>query len=321
MMRDHDETPVTAVIEELDTAPRWEQTRALRWEGLLGLFLVLGLCGFSLAQWWDQQTRAEHYRAGARAAATLDWDAARAEFAGAAGYADADARRADAAGKITTRDRQYAGAVTAAGQSDWVGALAALQPLQTISPHYRDVAALIDHALQAAATEALTGAVALRLQAEPPGLYRFGATDWQRLLDSDRESRVRASCPGGAVLYDVAAWPGTGTLVLPAQPGDTGAGGAWSGMPRQLLLDAPAGAWRGRLTVEPDPRASYVCTTDGVWTLRPASTSGAGPTIPALAVHYQDFVTGRRVTPVLPGPGWFIAAIIPGPAGSSLPMR
>src|SRR5689334_15952658 len=172
MMRDHDETPVTAVIEELDTAPRREQTRALRWEGLLGLLLVLGLCGFSLAQWWDQQTRAEHYRAGTRAAATLDWDTARAEFAGAAGYADADAQRTRAQSNITTRDRQYAAALDATGRSDWVGALAALQPLQTISPHYRDVAALTSNALQAAATEALTGTVALRLQTDPPGLYR-----------------------------------------------------------------------------------------------------------------------------------------------------
>jgi hypothetical protein len=314
MMREQDDMPVAAAIEELDVPLRGAPARALRWEGLLGLLLVLGLSGFSLGQWWDQQSRAEHYRAGTRAAAILDWDTARSEFAAATGYADADTRRAGAQRNITTRERQYAAALAATGRSDWVGALAALQPLQTIAPHYRDATVLAANSLQAAATAALTGAVALRLQAEPPGLYRFGATGWQRLLDSDRESRVRAACPGGAVLYDVAAWPGTGTPVLPAPPGDAGAGG-WSGMPRQLLLDAPAGAWRGRLTVDPDPRSRYLCTTDGVWTLRPSTAPGAGAAIPALALYYQDFVTGRRVAPVLPGPGSFVAAIQPQAGG------
>src|SRR5690349_5852839 len=215
MMADDRERPFEATIEELDAPPPADPARALRWERLLGLLLVLGLLGFGLWQWGDQQSRAGHYRAGAQAAAARDWDAAAREFAAASGYADADARRADARANAATRDRQYALATDAAGRADWVAVLQALQPLQLVAPDYRDVAALQSRALDQAATTALSGTVALRLQADPPGLFRFAAGGWRALPDSDAASRVRGRCPDGTVLYDVPAWPGSGTPILP----------------------------------------------------------------------------------------------------------
>src|SRR5690349_5073317 len=85
MLPDDPERPERATIEELDPPPpAGALARALRWERLAGLLLVLGLAGFGLWQWAGQQSRADHYRAGSAAVAALEWDSACAEFGAAA---------------------------------------------------------------------------------------------------------------------------------------------------------------------------------------------------------------------------------------------
>src|SRR5579859_5295529 len=95
---------------------------------------------------------------------------------------------------------QYAQAQAAARRADWPTSLLALLRLRHGAAHYRDSDALAAQAVAQLTTQALSGTLALRPAANPPGLYHYGAAGWQWLAGSTPSSRVLAFCPDGDVL-------------------------------------------------------------------------------------------------------------------------
>jgi len=279
-----------APIEDLDPAPAAPGPSGRRGELVLGLLLVLGLVGFGGWQWWQDTGRLSAYRAGAQAVAAHDWDAARAAYLAAAGYGDAAARTQTVTAQLTERDTQYQQALAARAQGDWLGALAAIRRVQAITPGYRDTAGL-GQALRAQVyTAALSGAVALRPDATPPGLYVYGARGWRPLAGSDSQSQVVGRCPDGAILFDGA------------------------GPDRPLIVAAPGAPPRARLALTLGHFRSYSCTRTGV-----AATSFGGNVpaprgpgwTPTYEVAYQAFGSPRLQVPALPGPAWHVLAQAP----------
>src|SRR5690349_1064960 len=100
--------PELSSIEELDpeAPPRAGWTNAR--EFILGGLLVLAVLGWAGWSWWQQQARQDNYRQGQQAAASRDWDRARAYFEATAGYKDANSQIAQITKLISERDSWYA---------------------------------------------------------------------------------------------------------------------------------------------------------------------------------------------------------------------
>ena len=60
--------------------------------------------------------------------------------------------------------------------------------MQTIQPAYKDVDALAAQAEDQVLTDALSGTIVMRQQANPPGLYYRGPAGWVWLQGSDKWS-------------------------------------------------------------------------------------------------------------------------------------
>ncbi|HEX6606673.1 MAG TPA: hypothetical protein VF276_07125, partial [Chloroflexia bacterium] len=249
-----------APIEDLDPEPPGRQ--AHRRELILALAILIVVVGLAGGNWWDQQRKLTHYQAGGRAAAARDWDRAQGEYAAAGDYADAPRRATDAARQVAERDAQYAVATDAARHDNWLLALLAIRKVAAIQPQYRDTPALQRQAETQAYTAALSGTIALRPQATPPGLYSYTADGWRFLAGSDGGSRVRGTCADGGMLFDTprtgrARGPGPGitsSLILPA-----GAG-------RDLRRAAPDGTPDPAAPVRYNPATyQYTCTPGGLW--------------------------------------------------------
>jgi hypothetical protein len=269
-------------MEDLDPEPAPPARRGLRLEWLLGGLLVLGVLGFAGWDWWRQERQEGAYAAGQRAAAALDWEAARAAFAAAGDFRDAPERAQDAAATIAERDRQHAAAQDALNRNDPLRALAALRAVHQMQPGYGDTPRLIDLVTPQVYGAALGGTVALRPKADPPGLYTYQPAGvarpggWQWLPHSDRASRVRAGDRAGTVIYDGTA-------------GEDGAGRA--------LWQAALG--RGplrprRLAVDPAVFNEFRLGPGGVWAI------GAGSDRPFAAESVQGY-SPLRVAHQAPG--------------------
>jgi hypothetical protein len=310
-MPDPNDAPVPPRIEELDPARPAGPGR--HWELALALVLLLGLAGFGGWQWWQSSTRLAFYRAGTAAGAARDWDAAYRAYTQAEGYEDAEARARDAAAKRTERDTQYQLATAARAQGRSPAALAAIRRVLAIAPTYRDSAQL-GAALQAEVyTAALSGAIALRPQATPPGLYAYGSQGWQALAGSDPQSRVFAVCPDGAVLFDV---PGGETVPLPLPPPQVYPGATLSSLRgRRLVVAIPGARPRATPALDPSQFESFGCTEMGVWGVNAANDAsqiiGAYGLLQAEHTAYQAFDDPAPHIPALPGPAWYVLSVAP----------
>jgi hypothetical protein len=310
-MADRDDTPERARIEELDAPPPAGPPR--HWELVLGLLLLLGLAGFGGWQWWQGGSQASAYRAGAQAAAARDWDAAYRAFMQAADYEDAAARAKDAAAQRTERDTQYRLATEARAAGRHLDALTAIRRVLAVAPAYRDSADLAA-ALQAeVATAALSGTIALRPQAIPPGLYAYGAQGWLALAGSDSASQVFDVCPDGAVLFDV---PGGDTVPVPVPTLDPDSARVTSLLRgRRLVVAVPGAPPRATLTLDPTQFQSFGCHELGVWGASYAAAAaqiiGAYGMLQAEHVAYQPFDDQVPHVPALPGPAWYVLGIAP----------
>ncbi|HMA36408.1 MAG TPA: hypothetical protein VKY74_18270 [Chloroflexia bacterium] len=312
---DRKHAPYWAPIEELDPEPPARARRGPRWERVLGLLLVLGLVGFGSWQWWQDSMLLGAYHAGQRAGAAHDWAAAQAAYLAAGGYADARQQAAVAAGKLVERDRQYALATAAAARGDWPAVLQAVQHLRRVVPDYRDSARLARQALGPVYAAALSGTVALRTAASPPGLYSYRG-GWHWLPASDIRSQVLATCTNGDLLYDVpdpagppagAPLPGPGAFDPRNGPGRL--------LGRHLRVSHPDGILRASLALVPTEFQAYVCSDLGVWGERGGpALGGLAPPPPAplrYGVTYQAFDTSQPVVVAPPGGQGAVLSIAP----------
>ncbi len=301
-----------ASIEPLDPDPPASKEasahRSRRGEIALGVLLVCTVAGAALWQWWGQQAQQNHYQAGRRAAAAQTWEQAGAEYQAAGAFRDAPAQATAAARTIAERDQLYGLATTAAGRGAWPRVLELLPRLRAIAPTYRDVAQLDRAAQQQALPAALSGTVALRTDAQPPGLYSYGAAGWQWLPQSDPRSRVQATCPDGAVIYD-------GPVGAPASAQSTARPDDLAG--RRLWWADPAGpaAAQRVLALDPAPFQRFRCNAGGgVWGLRIVrgilSPTGSSEPIYAYETAF-DPGDERVLTATLPDPGWSILDVAP----------
>jgi hypothetical protein len=278
--------PHFAAIEDLDPEPEAGRRSSRRREQIVGLGLLLVLAIFAAVQWWDPQTRLAHYQAGSRAAASQDWDAAGREFTAAGGYNDAAGRAAAAVALRDERDRTYQVLTGAIHDGDWPIALAAGRRLRDIATHYQDAPQLTSQAERAVYAATLSGTIALRANAAPPGLYAYGAAGWRYLQASDARSRVRASCPNRQALFDIPAGSGTAERRLVVAPLD-------------------GGPVRYRLSIDLGRSNAYLCTESGVWASLYYANSGfpgllSGLTLPHPSIlAYQPF-NGQLLVPPTP---------------------
>src|SRR5262249_27747878 len=120
----------------------------------------------------------------------------------------------------------YGAAVNASGAADWLTALRELKALQSVQPEYRDSAALYASAEREVYRAALSGTVALRSTATPPGLYLRSGDNWLWLQDSDANSSVRVLDNCGYIVYNVPLAPGEAVATPSPNSWRTGLGAA-----------------------------------------------------------------------------------------------
>lgn len=206
-----------SIMEELDPEPQPSGRLLSIREFLLGALLLVGVAMWAGWQSWQQDWKQSSYRMGEQAVAEQHWKEARDRFAAASGYLDADARAAEAAKSVALRDSHYQAATRGMSDTQWVAALNELQAVRTVQPDYKDTLALYAQAENNVYKGALEGAIALRTEAQPPGLYYRTGGAWRWLQGSDRWSQVRGSgqISGqvNSVVYDV---PGKGGQPPPA---------------------------------------------------------------------------------------------------------
>lgn len=284
-----DATPPPPDLQLLDPAPALRPRRS--WEKILGLLLLGSLVSAGLWSWWTTSQHLAAYQAGTQAANTQDWDSALAAFTQAADYSDARAQAQKAVGAIATRNAAYATATTAYTQQDWLTFLSALTQVRAVAPAYRDTPALTQAVPAAIARTALSGTVALRTTAQPPGWYTYTTEGWHWLVGSDPASHIQAHCPNGDWVLDV------------AQP---------VSVTRTMARLAPDGTLRQTLDFPYLGADLYNCDGRQVWAMQ--FLNSAKTNVYPLGVFtgtYQVLNEAHSHVPVLPGPSWYLHALEP----------
>jgi hypothetical protein len=197
----HSDEPIS-VIEDLDPEPPPGRGGRQVWELVLGLLLLAGVLGYVGWQWARQNAQQHNYDAGSDAAIRHDWDQAHTLFTAASGYLDADQQANAAATTIAKRDGQYKAALDNENAGNWAACLKSIRQVEDIQPGYKDSAKIEEQATGKVYQEALSGTVALRPHATPPGLYYYGPDGWAWLTGSDSYSRVQVNGSGDWLVYD-----------------------------------------------------------------------------------------------------------------------
>jgi hypothetical protein len=293
-----------AVLEPLDSDPR-PPPSGLPWERWIGLLLVLGLVGFGLFTWWTDSTQQSAYRAGLHAETDHDWDAALAAFGRAGDYADAKTRAGNAATFAQQRNSAYSAATAAYARQDWTALIPALDQLKRTAPAYRDTPRLIEALETEVYTAALSGTVALRPTAAPPGWYAYRPGGWRYLAGSDAQSHILAHCPDGGWVLDVPILNSEGT---PAP--------ATFQTLRQLAVAAPDGTIRARLAFHLGDRDGVLCQGGRVWQLQSAAERlpRMGDDIYPIFAYtaaYQTIGQPDVGQPVFPPGHWYVLDVLP----------
>jgi hypothetical protein len=193
-----------SVVEDLDPEQEPSPGRLQLRELVVGLVLLLGVLGFAGWQWWSHEARQSSYNLAVEAQLRYDLDQARALFARASGYKDADGRVADLDRRIARRNSLYAAATTHISADNWVAALADLRALHEIQPNYSNSAALEPTAVARLTDRTLASAVVLRdAPGSSEGLYYRKGSTWVYLPKSDADSRIRGTSTDGRLVYDI----------------------------------------------------------------------------------------------------------------------
>lgn len=199
-----------SIMEDLDPGPPEKNRGPIR-EFVLGFVLLVAVLGWAGWQWWQQETHLSSYRLAEQAAIRNDWDAAHDYFLAASDYRDASTRAERIARLITQRDEHYQAATVAIKEERWAAALSELREVRSVQPGYRDVASLMGDTEAKVYSLGLDGAIAMRTDASPPGLYYRAGDRWLWLEGSDQRSKVLGANEGN-VAYDV---PGPGWIAGP----------------------------------------------------------------------------------------------------------
>jgi hypothetical protein len=263
-----------SIVEDLD--PEAPPKRSARlWEVILGLLLLTAVLGFAGWEWVHQTHLQNEYGAGTDAIARQDWESAETHFQAASGYLDADKQAQQAVDNIATRNEQYDAAVSAEKLGDWPATLMAIQQVTRIESTYKDAARIQQEASGQVYSDALSGTIALRTSANPPGLYYYTQGGWTWLPKSDQRSQVRSQSADGWIVYDIpgdASTPSTQPTQTPPQNGRPGppslAGRRLMAMP----LGSPDKA--SELALDPGQYNSFQAVNDGVWALRSGFRNG-----------------------------------------------
>jgi len=263
-----------STIEDLDPEPPPKRSARL-WEVILGLLLLVSVLGFAGWEWVHQTRLQSEYGAGTDAIARQDWESAEAHFQAASGYIDADKQAQQAIDNITTRNEQYDAAIAAEKLGDWPATLMAIQQVTRIESSYKDATQIQQKASNQVYSDALSGTIALRSSANPPGLSYYGMSGWTWLPKSDRRSQVRSQSANGWIVYDIpgdASTPSTQPTQTPTQNGRPGP----PTLAGRRLMAMPLGSpdKTSELAIDPGQYNSFQAVNDGVWALRGGFRNG-----------------------------------------------
>jgi hypothetical protein len=209
-----------SIVEDLDPEPPSKPGSSQRLELLVGVILLSCVLGFVALQWWHQQAQVSDYASGQAAMSVNDWDDALSHFTQAGEYRDAAQQALHAREQVNERNYLYTSAQEHAARGEWLDSLADLRAIIAIQPSYLTVDAQEKVALQNVYTAALSGTVALRPDASPPGLYYYSNTGWVYLQDSDERSAIIDTDDYGRLVYDVPGAP-KGSTPLGSSPPNT----------------------------------------------------------------------------------------------------
>ncbi|MEP6775166.1 MAG: hypothetical protein ABJA50_06170 [Chloroflexota bacterium] len=299
-MRNDD--PLISEVEDLDPDPTPGKGRLDVRELLLGCLLLMMTLGWAGLQWWQQGSKESRYRMGQEAEKESRWSEARSDYAAASDYRDATTRAASVTKVINELQDNFVSARWHAQEGDWAAALRAVQAVHAIDPHYGDVGSLGVEANLHVYQEALQGAVAMRPQAQPPGLYYRTGETWVWLEGSDQWSSVRSLLSSGVIVYDVPAENRVGHSTPTPTPlvstsSDPRQDTEWL-KGRRLLAASPDGD-KPRFTIlafDPAMYDFYIAGEGVVWGVRSsAAAAGEQPPggQPAVRDH-QSFPVGRE---------------------------
>lgn len=196
-----------SIVEDLEPEPPSKKGLGRAWEVVLGVLLLLGVVMFAGWQWFHEQSQQNSYAQAQQALANRDLEGARSFFSQASGYKDSDGQAKELGERIKARDLLYTSSNQHAAKGEWAAALQDIRAVEKIEPSYKQTEEIERTALQNVYTDALSGTVALRANANPPGLYYRAADDWLWLEGSDKDSVVFSYRLGGKIVYDA---PGAG---------------------------------------------------------------------------------------------------------------
>jgi hypothetical protein len=286
-----------SIVEDLDPEPPPKRSVYI-WEVVLGLLVLVGVLTFAGWQWVRQDRLQSEYEAGLNAVSHQDWQAAETHFGAASGYLDADKQAEQAAENVATRDKQYDAAVAAGNKGDWLGTLQAIRQVTDVQPGYKDSTRIEQRASEQVYRDAMSGTIALRPDANPPGLYLYGPDGWTWLPQSDQDSRVRSQSPNGWIVYDV---PAGGTGEHPRSLAQDGGPGL-SPLSGRRLMAMPLGnpGKATQLALDPGAYGTFEAVDGGVWALSTASPFGGGGFFPGgqRRFGFVPFGSGAALLPV-----------------------
>jgi hypothetical protein len=254
--------------------------------------LVVIVLGFAGWQWLRQSAQQSDYAAGIQASQRFDWEAAEAYFRSASGYADADKQAVDAASKISTRDDQYATALADRDDGNWAACLKSIQQVTEIQPGYKDSARIEQQASERVYTDAMSGTIALRPNAAPPGLYLYGPGGWSLLPQSDAYSQVRGESADGWVAYDTPGEHWTPSASPTAEAGTPGL----SLLAGRRYVAAQLSNLSNLKPIGLDPAQYYLqlVGSQGVWATGYSSGLSYDP-LPVRFTRYVDIENGSPI--------------------------
>ncbi|MEP6774031.1 MAG: hypothetical protein ABJA50_00425 [Chloroflexota bacterium] len=209
-----------SIVEDLDPEPPSKPGSSQRLELLVGVVLLACVLAFVAFQWWHQQVQVSDYASGQTAMSVNNWDDALYHFTQAGDYRDAAQQALHAREQVNERNYLYGAAQDHAANGEWLDSLANLRAVRQIQPDYLNSEAQEKTALQNVYATSLSGTVALRPDANPPGLYYYSSAGWVYLRDSDERSAIIDTDDQGRLVYDVPGAP-KGSAPLGSSPPNT----------------------------------------------------------------------------------------------------